>query len=356
LKICVMNSAPGWGGGERMFLELAVGFRQAGHAVTAVCRPGSVLNARLPADVDVCALRCRGDFDVASLIRLFRLFRRQRFDAVFCNLGRDCVLAGLAALRLGLPVVRVKAMEETRRNLRNLVIYRGLLAAVVSVSGPVKEGLAALHVPANRLSVIHNGVEISPPAIERNAARAALDCGPGDFVVAYTGRLVRDKGADLLPQVAAQLLAAGVPLRMLVAGDGPLRAALEAALAAHPLGQYVSLLGFVDDPLRVLVAADAAVMPSRTEAFPVAALEALAVKTPLVACRVGGLVEIVQHEDSALLVPAEDVGALAAALLRIYRNPELAARLTERGRARAKLFSRLRMIEQYERLIRALAS
>src|SRR5262249_16879964 len=115
VNVCLMNSAPGWGGGERMFLELALGFQEAGDGVTAVCRPGSELEARLATRVPLQALPCRSDWDVRTLWSLARLFRRGRYDAVFCNFGRDCVLAGVAAWPMGLPVVRVKAMEETRR-------------------------------------------------------------------------------------------------------------------------------------------------------------------------------------------------------------------------------------------------
>jgi glycosyltransferase involved in cell wall biosynthesis len=334
-----------------MFLELALGFRAAGHAVTVVCRPGSVLAQRVPAGIETCLMPCRSDFDVATLVQLFRLFRRRRYHAVFCNQGRDCVLAGLAALPMRLPVVRVKAMEATRRNPRNWLIYHVLLSAVVSVSGPVQAGLAHLGIPPERLHVIHNGVEITVPSIERAAARARFDVRDTDFAVAYTGRLLREKGVDLLPEIASRLVAAGVPLRLLVAGDGPLRAELEVACAARQLGGHVSLLGFLDEPLSVLLAADAAVMPSRTEAFPVAALEALAMGTPLVACRAGGLVEIVAHEDTALLAAPEDPTALAAALLRLYKDRQLARQLSERGRVRARHFSRERMIEQYKHLV-----
>jgi glycosyltransferase involved in cell wall biosynthesis len=349
-----MNSAPGWGGGERMFLELALGFRAAGHAVTVVARPGSALAARLPAEMPRHLLPCRGDFDLRTLLGLHRLLRDGPCDAVLCNWGRDCVLAGVAAWPRRIPVVRVKALEETRRNLRNLFIYRVLLAAVVSVSTPVQDGLRELHIPAERLRIIHNGVDIVPPPIDRAAARTHYGAGTSDFVVAYIGRLVREKGVDLLPETTAHLRGAGVPVRLFIAGEGNLRSEIEAACDRHNLGDHVHFLGFVDDPLPLLAAADAAVMPSRTEAFPVAALEALALGTPLVACRAGGLTEIITDEETGLLVEPENPAAIAAALRRVYQEPELAQRLREQGRRHAGDFSRAVMIARYEELIREL--
>ncbi|HVM94765.1 MAG TPA: glycosyltransferase [Candidatus Acidoferrales bacterium] len=351
-----MNSASGWGGGERMFLELALGFGEAGHSVTVVTRPSAVLAARLPANVNACLLPCRGDLDVLSLLKLFRLFRERRFAAVFCNQGRDCMLAGLAALPSGIPVVRVKAMEDTRRNPRNLLMYRYLLSAVVCVSQAVQLGLADLRLRSLHSVIIPNGIEIPPPSVDRAAARARFGIAIDQFVVAFSGRFVHEKGVDLLPAIAAKVVAQGLPLRLLVAGDGPLRPAVEAEVERRGLSEVVSFLGFLDDPLPVLVAADAALMPSRTEAFPVAALESLALGVPLVACRAGGVVEIVTDGETALLAAPEDVDGLAVALLQLHREPQLAERLRSRGRARASELSRPRMIQSYEALVRQVAT
>ncbi len=350
MNLCLINSAPGWGGGERLFLELAVGLQQSGHAVTVVCRPGSVLAARLGGSVDVWTMRCASDVDVITTFRLWRLFARRHIDAVFCNLGRDCLLAGLAAVPCGIPVVRVKSTVGVRGDVRDRLIYHRLLSTVVSVSQAVQDGLAGLQLPANRLRVIYNGVDVSPPPTDRATARAQLGVSERDFVVAYVGRLVREKGPDLLPEVAARLVNAGMPLQLVLLGDGPLRGEIEAACATGRLSAHMRCLGFVDDPLTALVAADAAVVPSRSEAFCIAAVEALAMGTPLVACRVGGLAEIVADEDTALLVPPDDADALADALLRLARHPELAAHLRARGRERAQAFSRQRMVEAYEHL------
>jgi len=354
MHVCLMNSAPGWGGGERMFLELAAGFRAAGHGATLVCRPGSVLAARAAGVVETCELPCRSDVDLFSLRGVHALLRRHASAALLCNWGRDCVLGGVAARVRGVPAIRVKAMEDTRRNLRNLLIYRVLLAGVVSVSHAVDAGLAEVGVPPERRRVIYNGIAVQPPPVDRAAARRRFGVATGEFVAAFTGRLVPEKGVDLLPAIVAAVRGAGVPVRLLVAGDGPLRAAVEAACAAAGAADHVTFLGFVDEPLLVLRAADVAVMPSRTEAFPVAALEALAMRVPLVACAAGGLAEIVAPEVSGLLTPIDDAPAFAAQLVRLYKEPDIGARLTVGGAARAEALSRERMIDQYVEMIRAL--
>ena len=354
LRVCLVNSVPDWGGGERVFVELAAGLRAADHRVTLVCRPGSILRTRAPAAIEVVPLRLTGYFDVATLVHLLRLFRATEFDAVICNTGRDCFLAGLAAIPASVPVIRIRQLEQTRRSMHRLFIHRVLLSTVVSVSRAAQAGLTPLGIAPERLCVIHNGVEVKTPTLDRAQAREQFGVPEAAFLVAYTGRLSHEKGVDLLPDVAARLRAAGVPLRLLVAGEGPLHDTLAQQCRQRGLGDVVSLVGFLNQPEGLLAAADAAVMPSRRESFGVAAIEALATGTPLVATDVGGLAEIVAHEETALLVPPDDSGAIASALERLYRDSALAARLRERGRVRAREFSRERMVAQYEALIRRL--
>lgn len=347
MNLCLINSMPGWGGGERMFLELAEGFAAAGHKVVSVCRPGSVLAARLPPHQSTVLLACRSDYDIASLLALRRLFEQHAIDAVLVNAGRDCMLAGLAAWRRGVPVVRVKAMESTHRNLRNRLLYRHLLAGVVSVSQAVQEGLRDLHLPAHKLAVIHNGVEVQLPALSRAQARRELEIPEAAFVVAYAGRFESEKGVDLLPEVIANLVERHVPVLLLAAGDGALLPSVQAQCTRRELARHIRFLGFVDEPLRMLRAADAVVMPSRTEAFPVAALEALWAGVPLVASAAGGLREIITSEIDGLLLPVGDAAALADGLARLYENPELGQHLVQNGYAKAARFSRSSMIDRY---------
>jgi glycosyltransferase involved in cell wall biosynthesis len=354
MNICLVNSNAGFGGAERVFLELAIGFQEKGHRVTFVCRPGSVLAQRLPRTLDIQLMQFRNDFDLGTAVSLYRLYRARQFDVVFCDRGRDCKLAGVAARANSIPVVKIKQTVGGSRSLNHLLVHRVLASAVVSVSNAVQDSLAGLGIPPERRHVIYNGISVAPPSIDRASARVQFGINDAEFAVAYTGRLAWEKGVDLLPQVTCHAIALGLPMRLLIAGDGPLRSTLEATFRALQVDRHVSFLGFVQDPLPVLIASDAAVLPSRSEAFPLAALEALLMGTPLVACRVGGLPEVATAGESALMVPPEDPLAMATALARLHSDRGLAERLRDRGRERAAAFTRDRMIEQYEQLIHRL--
>jgi glycosyltransferase involved in cell wall biosynthesis len=172
----------------------------------------------------------------------------------------------------------------------------------------------------------------SPPSVAAvTRARAAL--GPqGRPAVLAVGRLAEQKGLDTL-LAAARRWQDRVPAPVLaIAGEGPLAAEL-AAVAART-GVDLALLGHRDDVPALLAAADVIAVPSRWEARSLVVQEAMRAGRPIVACRVGGIPALT-GEDAAILVPPEDAGQLAAAVLAVLDDPGRAARLSAAARDRA---------------------
>jgi glycosyltransferase involved in cell wall biosynthesis len=148
--------------------------------------------------------------------------------------------------------------------------------------------------------------------------------------ILYAGRLSAEKGIR-------ELVAAAGGLPLVVAGDGPLRAEVPGALGFVPSDELERLYG------RAAVVA----CPSHREGFGVVCAEAMAHGRPVVAARVGGLLDLVVHEETGLLVPPRDVGALRAALERLLADGELRRRMGEAGRARiAEHFTWQRFTDQ----------
>jgi glycosyltransferase involved in cell wall biosynthesis len=174
-----------------------------------------------------------------------------------------------------------------------------------------------------------------PPARrDRAAVRAELGLEDGRPLVVAVGRLHPQKGYDTLLSAAARLAVderLAAPPLVAIAGDGPLHDGLATVIADERLP--VTLLGRRDDVADLLAAADLCVLPSRWEARSLTAQEALRAGTPLVATRTGGLPELLG--DAAELVPVEDAGALAEAVVRVLADPAHAARLAEAGRRQA---------------------
>jgi glycosyltransferase involved in cell wall biosynthesis len=179
--------------------------------------------------------------------------------------------------------------------------------------------------------VVPNPVSVPETVRPTAEVRTSLGLAPGRRLVAAAGRLTPEKGfADLI--AAADALPPDVDI--LVFGDGPERARLEAQRAALRTGARVQLAGHRPDAAECVAAADVCVVPSRwEEAFCLAAAEPLARGRPLVATRVGAIPELVRDGVTGVLIPPADPGALAAAIQRLLDAPGLAAALGQSGRA-----------------------
>jgi glycosyltransferase involved in cell wall biosynthesis len=198
----------------------------------------------------------------------------------------------------------------------------------------------------------------SPPSgADRETLRASLGVGRDEVVALQAAALAPHKSqTDLLK--AASLARDRAPrLRVWIAGEGALRAALEAEHAALGLGTTVRFLGFREDVARLLAAADFFVVSSYLEGMGTATLDAMASGLAVVATRTGGIPEIVQEGETGILVPARDPKALADAMVRVSADPALRGRLGAAGKTRARLFSADRTAEGTRRVYEeALAS
>ena len=187
--------------------------------------------------------------------------------------------------------------------------------------------------PGAPVTTIPNGIELARwPPLDKRAARRALGIAEDEFVVVFAGRIHPNKGVDLLVE-AVRLLAESVR-GLRVFAIGPLGGDFHARTEASPYaadvmerakGLPVRFTGFIANrspQFRThLAAADVAVFPSRVEPFGNVALEALAMSVPVIAARTGGLAQIVS-EDVGVLVPPNDVEALAAAIRDAHAQPE----------------------------------
>jgi glycosyltransferase involved in cell wall biosynthesis len=197
-------------------------------------------------------------------------------------------------------------------------------------------------VPPERAIVIPNPAPDLPPLPTREEARAAL--GVAGPMLAFAGRLGRQKALEVGLEAVSRV--AGVSL--LVAGDGPERDEMERLASDStrflgPLPRY--------EVLRLFRAADASLLSSTWENFPHTVVESLAVGTPVIATRVGGVAEVVKDGENGLLVPAGDAGALAAAIRRFYDERGLRERLAAAAAPSVAGYGREEMLSRIEAVL-----
>jgi len=310
----------------------------------------------------------------ASVLRLARLMRQTRCDVVHTCLWSADLLGGAAASLAGVRGIAATVTTEYFRSFgagplvrvrRRLLsrVYRAtywLPHRVVTVSRFLADDLVrrpGLRVPARKIEVIYN-------PLDRDALTRLL-ASPGASVRRWTdGSPIVTAVANFHPVKGHQTLVRAMPaivrrypgVRFVLVGDGPARAGIEALVASLGLTPAVVFTGQVVGGARAMRESDVVVLPSLSEGLGVALLEALAIGTPVVASRTGGIPEVLGEQEAGLLVTPGDPDALADAILAVLDDPDTARRRAERGRQIvAERFTVERFVEQTERLYRTLA-
>ncbi len=191
-------------------------------------------------------------------------------------------------------------------------------------------------VPAEKIGVIPYGFEPrkyhEPSRSDTEQLRRVLGL-EGRFVLATFARLHEEKGHRYLLEALARIAPRLPMLTLLLVGEGSERRAIERQIETAGLGGHVRLLGWRQDAMALMAAADAVVQPSLQEAFSQVMVEALWLRKPLVMTDVSGAMEVVHDGETGLLVPRGDADALVRAIERLVYDDELRARLADRGRA-----------------------
>jgi glycosyltransferase involved in cell wall biosynthesis len=364
-----------YAGAQRLTQALAYELMKRGHTATLVLTDEGPFSERLRADgVSTLIVPAPASWRVygralerdgaataiASLpaywLELRQAFRSLSADLVHVNDHRGMVLAGMGAALARKPVVWHLHGSYPSRPIT--MLGRLLARRIIVVSEATRREQGWLPSRGQQVTVIHNGLIAQP---RRDAAKPVDRCqhaGEGIKLVVTGARQHPDKGLDVLIRAAAILHERDPRLRVVIAGaPQPGYEAHEAELLSLTsdlgLEETVTFAGLVGDSLELWRSADVYVQPSRREPFGLGVIEAMSVGTPVVTTAVGGMREIVEPERDGLQVETDDPEALAAAIDSVLRDEQLAARLSQAGRARAEAFSMDRMvyrlIEVYER-------
>ena len=350
------------GGAERVLVLLAGGLLAQGYRVDVVTIFGRQNDFYpLPEGADRIALDLAGDTyrlvdkltgNLRRIAGLRGVIRAAAPDVVISFLSETNVLVLLAAVGLGIPVIVDEQIDSqwyplgrAWKFLRRLS-YR-LAARLVSAGAGVDKGFSWL--PAARRVVIHNpvGPEESEPA-------SAPLVFPWPHTVLAMGRLESQKGFDLLIDAFGRLAADFPDWGLAILGEGSLRPKLSAQIEAHGLADRIQLPGVTASPAATLRRGELFVLSSRYEGFGLALVEAMAVGLPVIATDCpSGPSEIVHHGEDGLLVPAENVTALAGAMAQLMSAAAERRRLGENARAAAQRFNVTTVTQSWEQVIEA---
>ncbi len=348
MKVLTVISELGVGGAETIAVTLATAAAADGHEVVVASGPGHRIEELRPAGVQhlPVPLVGRSPLDLARTLGTLRSVGQ--VDLVHAHNPKATLLARLAVGR-EVPILTTLHGVPSEERATAARILRWASDRVVAVSQYVGDRLARDGVPAARIEVVNNAVEPLPP-YSRDRARAELGLAADAIVGLCLARMVDQKRHDLLVDAWSRVGGGGV---LLLAGDGPRRAEVAAAVVRRGLGPSVQLLGERSDVPRLLAASDFLVLPTDWEGLPISVLEALSAGLPVVASRVAGLVE--HFAGAVRFVEPGSVASLAEGLDEVLGSPAVRAELAARGRMAATTYSAVAMVDRYREIYACMA-
>jgi glycosyltransferase involved in cell wall biosynthesis len=347
-------------GAEKQLVTVATGLDRRRFEPRVVCltETGPYEDALRTAGVPVTLIGKRHKLGGLALRRLRAFLRRERPHVLHTWMFTCNLYGRLAARGLAVATLASEVAADVTKSAARLTIDRWLApstdAFYVNSSVVARFYHRRCGIPLEKLVVIPNGVRVPDMA---PVARAALGVPDDAFVLSGAGRLSPEKGFDRVIEALATPALRGRHVVLLIAGEGPSRAALEAQAVARGVAARVHLLGHRADLPGVLRATDAFVLSSLHEGMSNVLMEAMALGLPCVSTPVGGVDELLRHGESGLVVAAAEAAPIAAAVAQLMDDPELARRLGAAARERmAREFSLAANVRRFETLYEALAS
>lgn len=337
LRIVHTESSLGWGGQELRVLTEAEAFLSRGHRVEIWAAPGSnILDDAERRGIPSRALPIarRG---IGALRALRRVLAEARPDVVNTHSSTDSWLVALARLTLRRPppVVRTRHISApVSRDVATRWLYCRSTSHIVTTGESLRQELIVRNrFPAERITSVPTGIDISRfTSGDRFAARRHLGLPQAVSTIGVVATLRSWKGHRFLIEAFARLQ--DCKARLLIVGDGPIRAEIARYAGELGLASRVLMPGNQREVLPWLQALDVFVLPSyANEGIPQAIMQAMAIGLPVISTPVGGISEIVRHEETGLLVAPRDPLALRAAIERVLSDPTTAKIMGERAKA-----------------------
>lgn len=371
IRVLELRSVRGTGGGPEKTILLGAAAADPGQFAVTVCYLRAPLDPLFGIGeqarrlgIDYHEIEERHPLDTGVFAALRQLVQQRDIRIVHSHEYKTDVLAWLLARREKVvPVATVHGWTGHSRRERWLYypLDKRILTRfprLIAVSGGIRRELLRRGARPERVTTVLNGID--PAAFRRDparspAVRSALGLAPGDVVLGSVGRLEPQKRFDRLLEVFAALRQDRPGLRLVLVGEGSVRAELETAARRLGVEQDCRLLGHRTDVPDLHHAFDLFVQSSDYEGTPNVVLEAMALETPVVATSAGGTAELIEDGEHGLIVPTGDAGRLSEAIERALDDREATARRTAAARVRVEgplsFQARMRAVEAiYEEL------
>ncbi|WP_419174470.1 glycosyltransferase [Desulfosediminicola sp.] len=302
-----------------------------------------------------------------DLPRFARSLKKHKIDLIHSHGYKASVFAFCAKLLNGIPVIATCHLwfADTKQPLKKRLmialeklIYR-TFPIIVAVSEDIKRMLVDSGVNERQIRIVHNGIVLSDhvtlPFSDKQRLKEQLGLGEKDICVFNVGRLTAQKGQDSLIYAAGYVKGINTQVKFYIAGEGTLRESLQEKINTLELGDTVHLLGFRDDIPNLLQVADLFVLPSLDEGMPIALLEAVANRVPVLTTAVGDIPKLIVADKTGIILSSNEPVSLGKEILTILDDHQKQQALVEQAWDRfISSFSSQTMSKHYHYLYRSI--
>lgn len=339
VKVLHVESGLNWGGQEERTVSELRWLNRNGHVAWLACNPSSAIRRRTDGNaVPVKMSRCV-DPRATAAIRGF--CKKHGVDIVHAHSPKDAWLC-VPLHAMGIPVVRSRQITNpVSPKWSRSIVYRAGCRHLIATAECIRQDLIRRNrVEARRITVVGEGVDLGrfQPRIGRSSFKREFGISEETPLFGVLAMIRPEKGHRFFVEAAGIVLKTQPTARFVIVGEGTgtretehgIRRQIRSAFGSEHDGPLL-MTGFRDDVERVIAGLDALVVPSTAEAQSLVIPQAFASGRPVIATSVGGIPELVRHEETGLLVPAGDSAALAAAMIRLIQQPALRIKLGNAG-------------------------
>ena len=280
-----------------------------------------------------------------GFFQLIKHLKKNKIQIIHTHLYRANLIGRLAAKIAGVPAI-ISTQQSIDDWKKIYHVWADRLTAVfcdliIANSNTAKKLLVTREkIPENKIIVSYNGVEYKPEACSKK--------NNNSITVGYIGRLHREKGAYLIPEIIKKVTDRNKSINFIVAGDGPEKNNIETGISNLKIDPFVKLLGWKNDLQEIYSSIDILLMPSEEESFPQVALDAMAFGIPIVASDVGGVSELVKNNETGLLIKERRPELYAEAILYLVDNPYYYKHFSENSKTKASEFTFKKLISRLD--------
>jgi glycosyltransferase involved in cell wall biosynthesis len=342
MKVFLIVSTKSWGGGEKWHLETACNLKKKGHDITLVAYPGKDLFHKSMAEgirTIPVAISNVSFLNPFCILRLIRLFRKEKPDMVILNSSADIKIAGIAAKITGIKhvIFRRGSAIPIRDTFINRLLYKHIITHIIANSEETKRTILQNNkniFPKDKITVIYNGIALTH--FDKLPEKEIYLKRNQEIVIGNVGRLVLQKGQKYLIELALMLRQKDMDFKIIIAGQGPLEKELKQMALACGVEDQIVFLGFVDNVKAFMGNIDIFVLPSVWEGFGYVLVEAMACRKPVVAFNMSSNPEIILNNETGYLVDPMDMPAFAQKVEFLSHDPDLRRSLGQAGRKRVE--------------------